>query len=307
MVERRLVKLMRTLLRFLSTLFHEPNPSLTESDLHCPGNGKVTAGTHPGWHNSASTGNNSPPQGRDIEPARIGRRGRTVTTHRSRWSLLAALGALAILAGGCGGGRGAPGPPDIRRIPHTTVGALLLAPPRDATGVDPSQPVIVQTRYSDVLLQKVSVTREGGEAVPGTLTSGRFVAERVLEPDATYTVTAVATLPAAAGGSSPSSEQTETLSFSTQTTPRVLSVSPTVVAPGQSAVVTLDTPARGVKVPGDVSSRLDPGNRVTISPRSYRPGATFSVSLTATNLQGTEGRAQTVRFMVAGGPTASVS
>ena len=127
-----------------------------------------------------------------------------MTTHPSRRPLLAALAALAILAAACGGGGGGThGLRDIRRLPHTTAGALLLAPPRDATGVSPSQPVIVQTRYSDVFLQRVTLTREGGEAIAGTLTSGRFVAEGVLKPDATYTLTAVATLPAAAGVAAP--------------------------------------------------------------------------------------------------------
>src|SRR5437660_2116912 len=99
---------------------------------------------------------------------------------------------------------------------------------------------MVATKYSDAHLTRVTLTRDGGEAISGSLTAEGFIAAGSLQPDARYTVTATASLPAdsssssSSGSSSPSSpgglnEQTVTVRFATATTPKIVSVSPTVV------------------------------------------------------------------------------
>src|SRR5437763_5459451 len=182
---------------------------------------------------------------------------------RSLTALTLTLALVVFVAVGCtkSGSVGAGGLADIGRHPHTTVGALIFSPPRDAIEVSPKTPVMVATRYSDAHLTRVSLIRDGGEAIAGSLTAEGFIAEGSLQPDARYTVTATASLPAAStsGSSTPSSstglnEQTVTLSFSTATTPKIVSVTPTVVGPGDAAVVSLDHPAKEVKVDGPATA-----------------------------------------------------
>jgi lipoprotein-anchoring transpeptidase ErfK/SrfK len=192
------------------------------------------------------------------------------------------------------------------KLPHTTIGTLMFAPPRDATAVDPSQPVIVQTRFSDVVLRRVELTRAWGDPIAGTLSNRRFLARGVLRPDARYTVTATVAVPQDNGPQGAVTEQTETISFATQTTPRIVGVTPTVVGPGKAAVVTFDQPASHVSAVGPVSTHLsDSGDSVALTPQSYHQGQTFSVSLTATNIHGVTGEGQLARFQALGGPSVS--
>ena len=239
---------------------------------------------------------------------------------RSPTALTALALSLVFVAGACtkSGSAGGGGLADIGRRPHTTVGALIFSPPRDATEVSPNDPVMVATKYSDAHLTRVTLTRDGGEAIAGSLTAEGFIAVGSLQPDSRYTVTATASLPAdssssSSGASSPSSpgglnEQTVTVSFATATTPKIVSVTPTVVGPGDAAIVTLDRAAREVKVDGPATAQLGPGGTtISLHPQGYRPGASFPVSMSVTSMAGVTGEPQSTRFAARGGPTLTTS
>src|SRR5438067_1500507 len=116
---------------------------------------------------------------------------------RSLTALTLTLALVVFVAVGCtkSGSVGAGGLADIGRRPHTTVGALIFSPPRDATEVSPKDPVMVATKFSDAHLTRVTLTRDGGEAIAGSLTADGFIARGTLQPDARYTVTATVSLP----------------------------------------------------------------------------------------------------------------
>ena len=182
--------------------------------------------------------------------------------------------------------------------------------------VSPKDPVMVATKFSDAHLTRVTLTRDGGEAIAGSLTAEGFIAEGSLQPDARYTVTATASLPpdsSSSGSSSPSSsgglgEQTVTVSFATATTPKIVSVTPTVVGPGDAAIVTLDRAARAVKVDGPATAQLGPGGTtISLYPQGYRPGGSFPVSMSVTSMAGVTGEPQSTRFAAKGGPTLTTS
>src|SRR4030088_926748 len=131
--------------------------------------------------------------------------------------LVLALLAAACTKSGSGGPLGSLA--DIGRRPHTTIGVLIFSPPRDATEVSPKDPVMVAAKFSDAHLTRVTLTRDGGEAIAGSLTGEGFIATGSLQPDARYTVTATVSLPpnspaSSSASASPSSgglnEQTET-------------------------------------------------------------------------------------------------
>src|SRR5437660_8754998 len=128
---------------------------------------------------------------------------------RSLTALALTLALVAFVAAACtkSGSAGAGGLADIGRRPHTTVGALIFSPPRDAMEVSPKDPVMVATKFSDAHLTRVTLTRDGGEAIAGSLTAEGFIAAGSLQPDAQYTITGTASLPAgsSSGSSSPSS------------------------------------------------------------------------------------------------------
>jgi len=236
---------------------------------------------------------------------------------RSLTALTAVALTLVYVAAACtkSGSTGAGGLADIGRLPHTTVGALIFSPPRDATEVSPKDPVMVAARYSDAHLTRVTLTRDGGEAIAGSLTADGFIASGSLQPDARYTITATASLPAnsSSGSSSASSpeglnEQTVTFGFATATTPKIVSVTPTVVGPGDAAIVTLDRPAKAVKVDGPATAQLGPGGAtISLYPQGYRPGASFPVSMSVTSMAGVTGQPQSTRFAAKGGPTLTTS
>jgi lipoprotein-anchoring transpeptidase ErfK/SrfK len=225
--------------------------------------------------------------------------------------------AVACIAAACAkSGSGAVGSlADIGRRPHTTIGALIFSPPRDATEISPKDPVMVATKFSDAHLTRVTLARDGGEAIAGSLTAEGFIATGSLQPDARYTVTATVSLPTDSASSASASassgglnEQTETVSFATARTPKIVSVTPTVVGPGDPAVVTLDRAAKGVKVEGPATGQLGPGGTtISLYPQGYRPGASFPVSMTVTSMAGISGEPQSTRFSAKGGPTLTTS
>ena len=218
---------------------------------------------------------------------------------------VALLAALVLLAGACtphGSRAAGRGGTDATALPHTVLGSLVFSPPKDATEVDPSSSILVQTRYSDAHLTQVTVTVDGGSTITGTLSADGFVASGALQPDAHYSVTATVDLPAGSGSPGTVDEQTESLSFATATTPKIVSVSPTVVGPGQAAVVTLNRAAKDVKVTGDASGGLDnAGTTVSLYPNGFQAGAAYDVSMTFTSMAGVVGGAQAVQFVAAGG------
>jgi len=220
---------------------------------------------------------------------------------------IALLAALIFLAGACtphGSRAAGRGGTDATARPHTVLGALIFSPPKDASEVDPSSPILVQTRSSDSHLTQVTVTVDDGSTVDGTLSADGFVASGALQPDRHYTVTATVDLPAGSGSPREVDEQTESLSFATATTPKVVSVSPTVVGPGQAAVVTLNRAAKDVNVTGDASGGLDnAGTTVSLYPNGFQAGAAYDVSMTFTSTAGVAGRPQAIHFVAAGGPS----
>lgn len=228
-------------------------------------------------------------------------------------SLAAGLLALAVVLSGCNLRSSAQKGPNAATMPHTTLGALIFAPRQGAADVALAHPVLVQTRYSDAVLQQVTVTVTGTGTDPatvdGTLTrQAQFRARAPLQPDATYTVTALVKVPQGPASPGEFAQQTETVTFTTVTTPQIVAVSPTVVGPGQAAVVQLDQPASDVSVDGAATADLQAGGTsVSLFPTDYRQGATFNVSLTATSEGGTKGTAKSVRFSALGGPSLSVS
>jgi lipoprotein-anchoring transpeptidase ErfK/SrfK len=244
--------------------------------------------------------------------------GRTEKTIRGRAVRSALVLAVALIAAACA--KSVPGAAgslaDIGRRPHTTIGALIFSPPRDATEVSPKDSVMVATKFSDAHLTRVTLTRDGGEAIAGSLTAEGFIATGSLQPDARYTVTATVSLPpdssSSSSSASPSSgglnEQTQTVSFATARTPKIVSVTPTVVGPGDPAIVTLDRAAKEVKVDGPATAQLGPGGTtISLYPQGYRPGASFPVSISVTSMAGITGGPQSTRFVAKGGPKLTTS
>src|SRR5207249_5550127 len=103
-------------------------------------------------------------------------------------------------------------------------------------------------------------------------------------------------------------EQTESSTFATVTTPKVSSVNPPVVGPGQPAVVALTAPASAVDVKGPVAARLSPERTsIEVTPTSYEQGSTYRFTVTARNARGIAGSPQDASFATLPPATATVS
>lgn len=226
-------------------------------------------------------------------------------------ALLATAAALCVLASGCAlraAANRSGQPPNVAKMAHSTLGALLFAPPQASTNVALDQPVLVQTPYSDARLQGVTVTDGAGTPLHGSLSQRTFSLGGGLQPDTRYTVTATVALPQDGGSPGATTQQTQVLHFSTVTSPQILSVSPTALAPAQPAVVELDTPASDVQVQGPARAQLNPGGMsVSLYPVGYQPGAAYPVTVTLTSLDGTVGAGHGVRLAALGGPRLSAS
>lgn len=225
--------------------------------------------------------------------------------------LLAAAAALCVLTSGCAlrasAGRSGQ-PPNVAKMPHSTLGALLFAPPQASTSVALDQPVLVQTPYSDARLQAVTVTDADGVVLHGSLSQRTFALAGGLRPDSHYTVTATVALPQDGASPGAVAQQTQVVTFSTVTTPQILSVTPTALAPAQPAVVMLDTPASDVQVQGPARAQLNPGGMsVSLYPQGYQPGVAYPVTVTLTSLAGTAGLGHGIRLVALGGPKLSGS
>src|SRR5438093_10808028 len=177
-----------------------------------------------------------------------------------RWG---AAGACAVLLGAIvvffvmkGGGRQAHLPAGSPSLPATVQGPVAFSSPSGAAEVNPAQTVVVQELSATTTLRHVTLQQHDGRVLAGQLEAHRFVARGVLRPDATYTVTVTAAIPSRGPkGGVQTREQTESSTFATVTTPKVSSVNPPVVGPGQPAVVALTAPASAVDVKGPVAAR----------------------------------------------------
>jgi lipoprotein-anchoring transpeptidase ErfK/SrfK len=194
------------------------------------------------------------------------------------------------------------------QFPRGTVkGAAAFTPGPGATEIDPSHPVVVRAVSSDAELVRVTLKQGDGARLSGKLERQRFVAEGVLRPDTTYTVTATVRLPGKDGDVA-KSERTSSSTFSTATTPKIASVTPPEVGPDQPVTVALSVPAKEVRAEGPVTSRLSPdGSTVQVLPVRYEQGSTYEFALTATSLGGVVGGAQTARFQSLPPATAQAS
>jgi lipoprotein-anchoring transpeptidase ErfK/SrfK len=198
------------------------------------------------------------------------------------------------------------GPPSL---PRTVRGPVAFSPPSAAAEVDPSQPVVVQTLSADATLKHVVLQQQDGRVLAGRLETHRFVARDVLKPDSTYTVTATAAVRSRdPAGAIQIREQTESSTFATSTTPRIASVSPPVVGPGQAVVVVLNAPASTVDVRGPVTAKLSPDrSSIEVLPAAYEQGGTYRFTITAKNARGTAGSPQDAGFAAFPPATAVVS
>jgi lipoprotein-anchoring transpeptidase ErfK/SrfK len=219
------------------------------------------------------------------------------------------LGATIAFLVVKGEGRRTHPPAGSPSLPRTVRGPVAFSPPSGAAEVDPSQPVVVETLSAGTTLRHVTLRQQDGRVLAGRLEAHRFVARGVLQPDATYTVTATAAVPGRGPeGSLQTREQTESSTFVTATTPRVTSVNPPVVGPGQPVVAALTAPASAVDVDGPVAARLSPDRTsVEVTPTAYEQGTTYRFTVTARNARGIAGSPQDASFATFPPATAAVS
>ncbi|HEV1998346.1 MAG TPA: Ig-like domain-containing protein [Candidatus Dormibacteraeota bacterium] len=176
--------------------------------------------------------------------------------------------------------------------PSTVKGLIAFTPTDGATELDPAKTeVVVRTIADGATLKSASVQADNGDPVSGVLQGGEFHVKDGLRTDSKYTVTAIA---AAAKGQQ---DRTETSTFSTATTPKVVSAKPASIGEGQSVVVALAPAAGAITLDGPVKGQLSPdGTQVTVLPDSFQVGQTYKFALVARNLNGVAGSPQSLAF-----------
>jgi lipoprotein-anchoring transpeptidase ErfK/SrfK len=207
-----------------------------------------------------------------------------------------------VLGAGAGQARPKPSPTPL---PQSVAGSIAFSPPADATGVALDQPVEIRPAVKGAVLSSVTVAQDGGPSLTGALGGGVYTVKAgQLQPDAHYTVTAIAMV-SQAGGAAPA-EDDETAHFATVTTPRVTGLTPSTIGEGGSVVLTLSQAAASIDVSGPVKASLGPdGKTVTVVPDQYQQGQTYSFTLTAKSQDGVVGAAQSESFGTLGAATAS--
>ncbi|GAC1331666.1 MAG: L,D-transpeptidase family protein [Candidatus Dormibacteria bacterium] len=177
-------------------------------------------------------------------------------------------------------------------LPSSTKGLVAFTPVDGAEEVDPvSTSVVVRPVVAGAVVRSVVVQADGGNPLTGSLKAGEFHLETGLRTDTHYTVTAVAAAPGA------KDEQTETSTFTTATTPHVVSTQPATIGDGQSVVVALNPAAGAIDLQGPVKGQLSPdGATVTVVPSSFEQGQTYHFSLVARNKKGIAGAPQPLSF-----------
>ena len=180
-------------------------------------------------------------------------------------------------------------------LPSTIKGAVAFTPVDGASELDPAQTQVVVRAVADgSMLRSVVVQADGGEPLQGTIQGGQYHLRDGLKTDAHYTVLATA---AVKGQTAGAPDPTEVSTFSTATTPRVVSANPTTIGDGQSVVVALNPPASAVTLAGPVTGQLGPGGtQVTVVPATFQPGQTYKFTVVAKNRKGIAGAPQDLSF-----------
>lgn len=209
---------------------------------------------------------------------------------------LSLAGVLLFLLTACSPFGKAPGAAQrVFNMPSTTKGVVAFTPVEGSTELDPAQTEVVVRAVADgATLRSVTVQADGGEPIAGVMRNGEFHLKGGLKTDAHYTVTAVASVK---GQAAAAPDSTETSTFSTATTPRVVSANPQSIGDGQSVVVALNPPASAVTIDGPVKGQLGPdGTQVTVVPATFQQGQTYTFSVVAKNMKGIAGAPQEVSF-----------
>ena len=181
-------------------------------------------------------------------------------------------------------------------LPSTTKGDVAFTPTDGAAELDPAKTeVVVRSVTPDAHLKSVTLQPEGGLLVGGAVKNGQVNIKRQLKTDARYVVTAIASV--RHRGDTSDSIETQTSSFSTATTPRIVSTNPLSIGQGQSIVLTLSPAASRVALSGPVKGQLGPdGTTVTVVPLEYKQGQTYTFTITARSLRGIAGSPQAATF-----------
>jgi lipoprotein-anchoring transpeptidase ErfK/SrfK len=181
-------------------------------------------------------------------------------------------------------------------LASTIKGSVAFTPTDGAVELDPAKTeIVVRSVSPEAHLKSVTVQLQGGPVVEGAIKNGQVNIRRDLKTDARYLVTAIAAV--RHRGDTSDSTETQTSSFSTATTPRIVSTNPLSIGQGQSIVLTLSPAASWVSVSGPVKSQLGPdGTTVTVVPLEYKQGQTYSFTVTARSLRGIAGSPQAATF-----------
>ena len=168
---------------------------------------------------------------------------------------------------------------------------MAFTPTDGASELDPAKTEVVVRIVADgATLKSALVETDSGVPVGGQLVGGEFHLKSGLRTDARYTVAATAAVKGQL-------DRTETSTFSTATTPRVVSTNPTSIVEGQSVVVALAPAAGAITLNGPVKGQLSAdGTQVTVTPDSYQVGQTYRFALIASNRGGVAGSSQDLTF-----------
>jgi lipoprotein-anchoring transpeptidase ErfK/SrfK len=182
-----------------------------------------------------------------------------------------------------------------------TPAELDISPAKDATGVLPTEPVVVKATTGT--LGEVTVVDAKGRKVAGDLgTDGTWTSSTRLAPSAAYTVTAAATGPD--GTPSTTTSTFKTLKPKVTATYGILSSGETVGV-GMPVSIQFDSPVATAKLRGEVEKLV----KVTTSPKQtgawgwldnrqlmwrpvsyWRPGTKVTISAPLTGVQTGEGK-----------------
>jgi lipoprotein-anchoring transpeptidase ErfK/SrfK len=181
-------------------------------------------------------------------------------------------------------------------LPSTTKGDVAFTPTDGAAELDPAQTeIVVRSVSPEAHLRSVTVQQQGGPPVSSPIKNGQVNIKRDFKTDARYLITAIATV--RHHGSTSESTETQTSTFTTATTPRIVATNPLSIGQGQSIVLTLSPAASRVVVDGPVKGQLGPdGTTVTVVPLQYRQGQTYSFRIIAKSLRGIAGLPQAATF-----------
>ena len=205
---------------------------------------------------------------------------------------LLAVTLLSLAACGPFGGTATGSAQRAFNLPSTTKGLVAFTPVDGATELDPAAtPVVVRPVGAGAKLQTVTIAPDGGSPLTGTMKGGEFHLDAGLRTDTHYTISATA------AGKDGVALPAETSAFTTATTPHVVSAAPKTIGEGQSVVVALNPAAGKIELQGPVDGQLSPdGSTVTVVPKTFQLGQTYSFSLVARNRRGIAGAPQDLTF-----------